>query len=323
MIILGLSLVVSFAILLFSADLVVRGAVAVALRFHISPLLIGLTIVAFGTSAPELAISAEAAWNNVPGIALGNVVGSNIANVLLVLGVPALIQPIATSQPTIRRNTVLMIAATALAVGLALDGVIGLSDGIVLFAMIVAFLVYSGLHAANGQSEIGLLEELKELEDGGTLPQKPGRVTLMLVAGLIGLPTGSYLLLDSATDLARLIGVPDDIIGLSLVALGTSLPELATSVAAALRGQSAVAIGNVIGSNLFNILAVLGVAGMIMDIPVPSNFLTLNLWVMLGTAALIAPFAFLRSRITRLWGAAFLLGYGALLYWNFAVTHMH
>jgi len=313
-----LSLIFSLIILLLSADIVVRGAVALALKLSVPPLLIGLTIVAFGTSAPELVISAEAVLDHLPGIAIGNVVGSNIANVLLVLGLSALILPIATSQPTIRRNTVLMIASTLLLIWISADQVLTFWDGAILFFGILLFLIHSGLHAGQGPCDDSALDELREMEESGTLPATPLMIATLLLAGLIGLPIGSALLLDSAEALAIKAGVPEDVIGLSLVALGTSLPELATALAAALRGQSAVAMGNVIGSNIFNILAVLGVASMIADIPIPSQLWSTNLWVMLGSSAMIAPFVFTKRPIGKLWGIAFLIGYIVFLYLNFS-----
>ncbi len=321
MIILILSLVFSLALLLVSADLVVRGAVALALKLSIPPLLIGLTIVAFGTSAPELVISAEAVLNGLPGIAIGNVVGSNIANIFLVLGLPALILPIATGQPTIRRNTILMIASILLFIWISSDQLVSFWDGAVLFAGILMFLIYAGLHAGKGKRDDVALAELHEMEQSGNLPKTPLMIGVLLLAGLIGLPLGSSLLLASAESLASKAGVPEAVIGLSLIALGTSLPELATALAAALHRHSAVAMGNVIGSNLFNVLGVMGIAGMIADIPIPSDIWAGNLWVMLGSAVILVPFVFTKSSIGRLWGAAFLVAYVAFLYLNFSHAH--
>lgn len=311
-------LVASLLFLLLFADLVVRGSVSIAMKFGVPPLLVGLTIVAFGTSAPELVISVQAAIDGLPGIALGNVVGSNVANVFLVLGIPAMFYPIATNQPGIRRNTFLMLASSVLFVVLCFKRQLAFEDGLLMFGLIIAFLVYSGIRAIRGRIKDPTVEDLIDPEGVGGLPKSNLAIGATLIIGLVGLAIASHFLVDSAEQLARIAGVSDSVIGLSLIAFGTSLPELATAVAATMRRQSAVAIGNVIGSNLFNILAVMGVAAMITDIPVTPEFLNFNLWVMLFAAIIVVPYTLAGASIGRISGILFTISYLVFIYANFA-----
>ncbi|WP_323766562.1 calcium/sodium antiporter [Antarctobacter sp.] len=288
-------------ILLLAGDALVKGAVNVSLRMGIPALIVSLTIVAFGTSAPELLISIKAALENAPGIALGNVVGSNTANVLLVLGVPGLITIMHTSECDTRSSYLQMIGATLVFIALAFRGVFDMTAGIGLLALLAVILggqVRAALrHRAKGDVD----DDLEEPE--GADPDMPWwKIGLFLALGLIGLPLGADLLVDSAEEIARMFGVPDAVIGLTLVALGTSLPELATTVMAAIRKQADVAIGNVIGSNLFNLLAIIGVASLIAPIEVSPGFLQFDLWVMLVASLLLMPFVFLGRDLGRGWG---------------------
>ncbi len=303
-------------ILLLAGDALVKGAVNLSLRMGIPALIVSLTIVAFGTSAPELLISIQAALDGVPGIALGNVVGSNTANVLLVLGIPALITVIHSSTHDTRKSYVIMLGATLLFIALAFRGVFDWIAGLVMLAVMAAILwdsVRDALcHRKNGK-EACEVEELEEPE--GADPDMPGwKIALYLVLGLVGLPVGANLLIDSATEIAEMFGVPDTVIGLTLVALGTSLPELATTVMAAIRKQADVALGNVIGSNVFNLLAIIGVASLIKPMPVDPQFLSFDLWVMLAASLILVPFVFLGRDIGRIWGvilSALYVGYVA------------
>ncbi len=291
-------------LLLFSGDLLVRGSVGLACKLGAPPLIIGLTVVAFGTSAPELMISVNAALAGSPGIAVGNVVGSNIANVLLVLGVPALIYAIACNQVGIRRNTFMMIGATLLFIAFAQSGEFSRGNGIIMVILLAAFLIYSGWRAMtqNDGEEAGL-------DDVEGIPSKPITTAGFIGAGLIGLPLGAHLLVTGATDIARAFHVSDAVIGLTVVALGTSLPELATTVVAALRKRSDVAIGNVIGSNLFNILAIIGITAIIKPLHVAPHFIEFDLWILFGISLLLVPFAMFHLSLSRLWGVTFVLGY--------------
>lgn len=315
-------LVASLAGLIVAAEFVVRGSVALALKLHVPPLLIGLTIVAFGTSAPELLVSAQAALSGMPGLSLGNIIGSNVANVFLVLGVPAIIYPIAANQPTIRRNTSFMLAATGLFIYFCWSGVLVFWQGAVMFGLIVIFLILAGLRVANGNGKDPNLQELNELSEVGNLPDTSLMIALLLIAGLIGLPLSSHYLVESASTVAGLFGVSNAMIGLSIVALGTSLPELATTVAAAIHKQSAMAIGNVIGSNIFNILAVMGVTAMLTDVPIPDDFAPENLWIMLGASLALAGFVFTHKPIGRLFGILFLIGYIGFVFWNYTQSQV-
>ncbi len=295
---------------------------ALALRLRVSPLIIGLTIVAFGTSAPELVVSAQAAYNGFPGIAIGNVVGSNIANVLLVLGLPTIFYPIAADQPTIRRNTFFMIAITALFVWLCFRGPLVFWQGVMLLGMALAFVGYAALFTSNGRKAHPLIDEFAGLNSEGGISKTPAMIGLVLSLGLIGLPASSYFLIDSAQEVARLVGVPDAIIALSLIAFGTSLPELATALAAAVHRHPAVVLGNVIGSNFFNIAAVMGVSAMIADIPIPAVFLEVDLWIMSAVSLAVLPFALTRGQVGRLWGVVFFVSYVVFIMANFTITRV-
>jgi len=294
------------AILLLAGDLLVRGAVNLSLRLGIPALIVSLTVVAFGTSAPELLVSVQAVVKDVPGIALGNVVGSNIANVLLVLGLPALISGIRCSECDSRRSFLMMLGATALFIALCFLAPLSWWHGLILLAGLVAMLTDSYFSAMrsrrDGRAAAILAVDAGELDEAD--PEMPGwRIALYLLLGLIGLPLGADLLVDGASSIARQYGVSEAVIGLTLVALGTSLPELATSVMAALRRQADVALGNVIGSNMFNLLGIIGVAALVGPIPVEAEFLRLDLWVMLAASLVLVPFVLFCRDMSRGWGA--------------------
>ncbi|AJE22421.1 calcium/sodium antiporter [Azotobacter chroococcum] len=303
-------LIAGLALLVAGAEALVRGAARLAARFGIPPLVIGLTVVAFGTSAPEMAVSVQSASNGQGDIAVGNVLGSNIFNVLMILGLSALVIPLTVSRQLIRLDVPLMIGASLLAWLLAIDQHYGRLDGILLFAGIVAytaFQVRSGLSAkVNGESN-----EF-EVEYG----EKPeGRLALLghlgfVVLGLALLVWGSSLLVDAAVTLARALGLSELVIGLTIVAAGTSLPELATSVMAALKGERDIAVGNIVGSNLFNLLAVLGLAGLVAPAPisVSPNALAFDYPVMVAVAVACLPIFFTGYRINR-WEGLLFFGY--------------
>lgn len=297
----GLGLV----ILLLAGDALVRGAVNLSLRLGVPALIVSLTIVAFGTSAPELLIAISALKENAPGIALGNVVGSNTANVLLVLGLPALLATLHTSECDSRKNYVFMLLATVLFIGLAFCGVFNLVSGAILLSALVLVLWNAFREARAHRKACGEAcaeeDELEGLDEAD--PDMPyWKISIYLVLGLIGLPMGAHLLVENATVIARTYGVSETVIGLTLIAVGTSLPELATTVMAALRRQADVALGNVIGSNMFNLLAIVGIATWFGKIPVDPEFLYFDLWVMLGASLLLIPFVFFKQDISRTWG---------------------
>ncbi len=303
----GLGLV----ILLLGGDALVRGAVNLSLRLGVPALIVSLTIVAFGTSAPELLIAVQAVAENADGIAMGNVVGSNTANILLVLGIPAMITGLHTSECDTRKNYVFMLIASVLFIFLAACGTFTFLSGLILLAAL-AFVLGTAFSEARAHRRNGENDDLEDIEEAD--PNMPGwRIALYIVLGLIGLPLGADLLVDNATIIARMYHVSDTIIGLTLVAIGTSLPELATTVMAALRRQADVALGNVIGSNMFNLLAIIGLAALIDPITVDVSFLRFDLWVMLGASLLIVPFVFFKRDITRVWGVALTALYGGYI----------
>lgn len=295
-----LFVIVGLVLLLLAGDSLVKGAVNMSLRLGVPALIVSLTIVAFGTSAPELLISVQAIWDGVPGLALGNVVGSNTANVLLVLGIPALLAVMHTSQCNTRASYIQMFAASILFIALAFRGTFDWIAGLILLAALAAMLIYAAV-SANSHRKAGQDDPVEDLD--GADPDLPwAKIILFLTLGLIGLPLGASLLVDGASNVARDFGITETVIGLTLVAIGTSLPELATTVMAALRKQADVALGNVIGSNMFNLLGIIGVASLVGDILVDAQFLTFDLWVMLGATLLLVPFVFLRQDLTRIWG---------------------
>ncbi|MBU2981909.1 calcium/sodium antiporter [Lentibacter algarum] len=307
--------VLGLVILLLAGDSLVRGAVNLALRVGIPALIVSLTIVAFGTSAPELLIAIRAVFDGAPGIAMGNVVGSNTANVLLVLGFPALLATMHTSECDTRKNFAYMLGGTLLFIALAFRGVFDFWAGLALLAVLAAILTDSFMHARahrrNAATCAPCEDDLEDLE--GADPELPWwKIILFLVLGLVGLPLGADLLVDAAINIARTFHISEPVIGLTLVALGTSLPELATTTMAALRRQADVALGNVIGSNMFNLLAIIGVTALVGKIPVDEQFLRFDLWVMLGATLMLVPFVFFKRNLTRAWGVlltALYLGY--------------
>ena len=297
--------VLGLAILLLAGDALVKGAVNLSLRLGVPALIVSLTIVAFGTSAPELLISIKAVLEGAPGLALGNVVGSNTANILMVLGIPALLATMHTSECKTRKTFNMMIAASVLFMLLALRGVYDVWAGLILLACL-GFVLFDAFRDSQKHREGAKDAAADDLEEPeGADPDLPGwRIALFLVLGLVGLPLGASLLVDNASIIARAYGVSDTVIGLTLVAIGTSLPELATTVMAALRRQADVALGNVIGSNIFNLLGIIGVASLVGPIKVDPEFLQFDLWVMLGASLLLIPFVYLGRDITRIWGIA-------------------
>jgi cation:H+ antiporter len=303
-------------ILLLAGDALVRGAVNLSLRLGVPALIVSLTIVAFGTSAPELLISVSAVIGNAPGIALGNVVGSNIANVLLVLGIPALIAGLHTSECDTRKSYLTMLAVSVLFIAVCFFGPIGWPHGIVLLA-VLALILWDQARDAIAHRNGAASEPAIGIEDlEGADPEMPGwKIIVFLLLGLVGLPIGADILVDNSIVIARRFGISETVIGLTLIAVGTSLPELATTVMAAFRKQADVALGNVIGSNIFNLLAIIGITALIGRVPVDPVFLRFDLWVMLAAALLLIPFVFSKARnMTKRWGILFSLLYGIYIW---------
>ena len=294
--------------LVLAGDKLVAGAVALAGRLRISPLVIGLTIVAFGTSAPELFISLQAAYGGQPGLSIGNVVGSNVANVLLVLGAPALISAIRCHEHGIGTSNVAMLALTIAFMAILATGTIGRIEALALFAGLLAFLGYQALAAKRDQ---GLAQGFVEQAAGDELAGRA--IGIALAIGLVGLPLGAQLTINGATGIAARFGISDAVIGLTVVAIGTSLPELITSLMAAVRRSNEVAIGNVVGSNVFNIGAIMGITGLLVPLNVPAQVVSLDMWVMLGSTLLLIALATFRVTLGRMAGGAMLAAYGAYL----------
>lgn len=308
-----IQLVFGLALLVVAGDGLVRGSVSLAKRLGVPTLLIGLTIVAFGTSAPELVVGVDAVLAGAPTLALGNIVGSNVANILLVLGLPAIIAPIACNAPKLGRNMTFMIGVSILFIAIAAWGPIGFAQGAFLTALLIGYLYFSATRAKSPIEISEAAHALEELDGLDKTPDSALKSGLFVVGGLIGLAVGADLLVDGAVTLARTLGVSEAVIGLTIVAIGTSLPELVTGVAAAMHKHGDVAVGNVIGSNLFNILGIGGISAMVGTIPVPENFLKLDLWIMLACAVILVPFYLFKRPIGRLSGIFMLVIYGGYM----------
>lgn len=301
--------VLGLVTLLLAGDFLVRAAVNLALRLGISALVVSLTVVAFGTSAPELLIVLSAMADDAPGLAMGNIVGSNTANILLVLGLPALAAGLYTTGFDTKKAFISMILATVLFITLAFVGPFSWWHGGLMLAVLAAILLDQAWTARRVSRVAVATEDLN-----GVDTSMPGwKITLYLLFGLVGLPLGAKVLVVNAEIIAREFGVPETAIGLTLIAVGTSLPELATTTVAAIRRQADVALGNVIGSNMFNLLAIIGIAALVGPIPVADEFLRFDLWVMLAASFLLIPFVFFGRNITRIWGVALTLLYMAYL----------
>jgi cation:H+ antiporter len=314
--------VAGFVLLVWGADRFVAGAASTARNLGVSPLLIGLTIVGFGTSAPEMLVSGVAAWQGNAGLAVGNAIGSNIANIALILGVTALIAPLSVHSSALRREFPVLIATTLAAYLLLSDGELGFADGLMLLiglVILLAWLVYLGLTSRNGMLDPMAAEFEAEIPTDLSM----GRSLLWLAVGIVVLLASSRMLVWGAVGIAQYFGVSDLIIGLTIVALGTSLPELAASVASALKNEPDIAVGNVIGSNMFNLLAVLGIPGIIAPGAVEDAVLTRDFPVMtaLTVALLIMAYGFRGAggRINRIEASLLLAayaGYQVLLYFS-------
>lgn len=304
-------IVAGLVLLFVGGEGLVRGSVSVAERLGLSKLIIGLVIVGFGTSTPELLVSVNAALDGVPEIAIGNVIGSNIANVLLIVGIAIVILPISGWNRTAVRDGLVATLVGLGLFGLLYSDVIGRVEGIVLLVVLGVYLSASYWLERRDKNSQVFDHETEEFED---VPIKNGWLALLFVVGGIAiLVFGADLLVRGAVSVARTFGVPDAVIGLSLVAVGTSLPELATAIVAALRRHSDVVLGNVIGSNIFNILAILGTTAVITPIEVSARFRELDALVMLAASVLLVVLLFAFKQIGRVWGGAMLTAYAAYM----------
>ena len=312
-------------LLVVGAEALVRGASRLALSVGISPLVVGLTVVAFGTSAPELAVSLQSAASGSADLALGNVVGSNIFNILFILGLSALIVPLLVARQLVRQEVPVMIGISLLLLALALDGRVGRGDGVLLLGLLLAytaFLVYQSRRQNQG-GDAGLADGVLASSPGWE--SRPAAQLLLIAAGLGSLVLGATWLVNAAVSFAQYLGVSELVIGLTIVAAGTSLPEVATSIIAALRGQRDIAVGNVVGSNVFNILGVLGLSSMVSPagIAVAPSVLAFDLPVMIAVALACLPIFFTGNLIARWEGALFFGLYAAYMAYVLLAAQQH
>jgi len=308
----ALLLVGGLALLVVGGEVLVRGASGLARSFGLSPLVVGLTVVAFATSTPELAVTAQASLAGSAGLAVGNVVGSNIANILLVTGIAGLILPLAVQLPVVRRDVPVMIGMSLLLWVLSLDGGVSRIDGLVLLVLLVAYAAWAVLRSRQPPPATALADQ--ESPSSASSGRRPVVVALALVVvGVVMLVIGARWLVDAATDVALALGMSELVVGLTIVAVGTSLPELATSVIAAIRGDVQMAVGNVVGSNIFNIGAVMGISALISPdgVPVEAGALRFDLPVMIAVAAALLPIAF-TGFIVKRWEAGLFVAYYAV-----------
>lgn len=321
--------IAGLVLLVFGAELLVRGASKLSLSLGVKPLVVGLTVVAFGTSAPEMAVSVQGAFSGQSDIAMGNVVGSNIFNILFILGLAALITPLLVDQQLIRQEVPIMIGVSLLLAGMALDGSISRIEGGLLFGLLVAYTVFiywQGKRQQSAQIEqefaegIGTAESAERGWDGHWVAQ-----VALIVVGLVLLVIGARWLVGAAIAFAQILGVSEVVIGLTIVAAGTSMPEVATSIMASIRGQRDIAVGNVIGSNIFNILGVLGVTALVAPagVGVAPSLISFDLPVMLAVAVACLPIFFTGNLLARWEGGVFFAMYVAYTTYLILYTQQH
>ncbi|MFB9137548.1 calcium/sodium antiporter [Vibrio sp. AK197] len=313
-------LVVGLVLLVWSADKLVYGSAALARNFGISPLVIGMTILAMGSSAPEMMVSATAALSGKTDTAVGNVLGSNIANIALILGITALIKPLSISSGVLRRELPLMIGVTLVAGAILWNDLLGFYEGVLLFVLFAAFIL-AMMHISRkdqNKNDSMLSDQESEVPQGVS----NGKAAFWVVVGLVLLPVSADILVDNAVIIAKYFGMSDLVIGLTIIAIGTSLPELAASLAGVLKGEDDMAVGNIIGSNVFNILAVMGIPGIINPSVINEYAMGRDFWVMLGVSLLLVVMALGKSRsINRIEGMILFLSfvaYQSYLFMNMA-----
>ncbi|MBU2706850.1 calcium/sodium antiporter [Zooshikella marina] len=313
-----LLLLLGVALLTAGGEALIRGSLAAAKRLGVSPLLSGLVIVGFGTSAPELVVSIDAAVSGRPDIAIGNVVGSNISNIFLILGICALITPLAVKPLALFRDATTVVAASILFLVLVGGSALQRMDAAILLLALLVYLTWA--YMTERSSSIPSAELHKaEAEELSIVPRSLLWTVVSVVIGLILLIVGSQVLLTGAVGVAQSYGVSQAVIGLTLVAVGTSLPELSISVIAAIRRHADVVVGNILGSNIFNLLGILGVSALLQPLPVPERILQFDQWAMLGAALLLILFLFTGRHLNRLEGGLLLIFYGIYVGLSFTV----
>ncbi|AKJ95550.1 sodium:calcium antiporter [Thioalkalivibrio versutus] len=313
-----LFLVLGIALLTAGGEALIRGSLAAAKRLSVSPLLSGLVIVGFGTSAPELVVSIDAAVNGQPDIAIGNVVGSNIGNVLLILGICALITPLAVRPLALRRDAVTVVGASILFLALVGGSALDQTDAYIFLFALLSYLAWA-YYTERSNSAPSVELHKAEAEELSAIPRKGLWIVAAVLTGLVLLIVGSQVLLKGAVGIATHFGVSEAVIGLTLVAVGTSLPELSISIIAAIRRHADVAVGNILGSNIFNLLGILGVSAFLQPLPIHDRILQFDQWVMLGSALLLMIFLYTGRRLSRIEGGVLLLFYGIYVTLSFTV----
>lgn len=298
-------ILVGFVLLIGGAEWLVRGAVAIANKLKIPSIIVGLTIVAFGTSTPEFVVSIKAALNGVGGISIGNIVGSNIANILLILGVAGVISSVTCEKKTFLRDWGFMMFTTLLFVFFALSGKFVFWHGLIMLAVLIGFIVFNYFNSKDAPDDS---------ETQSSLANKNWFVVVVITAiGLLAILYGSELLVKGAVNLAKIFGVSEAIIGLTIVAIGTSMPELATTVVASIRKQNGVALGNVVGSNIWNIVFIMGATSTIVDVEVVRQIMVYDIWVMLFATVVLLPIMMTQSKLNKIEGWLFLLLYAGYI----------
>ena len=302
--------IIGLVILYFGADWLIRGAASLALRFGIRPLVVGLTVIALGTSMPEFLVNYFAAITEQDGLALGNVVGSNICNIALILGVSAIVYPMTVRRSTLRKEYPIMLAVMILFYFLASDGIITRADGMILVGGLFAFLLFLVIDARHhGRSKSVADDDVAT--SGILLPM--WKKVLFLIGGMIALTLGAKLMVDGAVNIAAKLGISSVVVGLTVVAIGTSLPELAASVMCAIKQEADMSVGNVLGSNLLNVLFVVGLVSLIRPLDVDSAAIQIHFPVMIGFSVLLLPIAWTQYKITRFEGSVLLVGFVAYI----------
>ncbi len=307
-------LVAGLVTLLISGELLVKGSVSIAVRLHLSTLVIGMTIVSFGTSAPELLVAVKAALKEKPDIALGAVMGSNVSNIALVLGLTAIVFPVHVNRDTIGIDWPMMMISTVLFYILILNGWLGFWEGVALISMLGVFTIWL-IRRSRKKTKKEKEERNEEILKHGIVPYI--KDISLIILGCVGLVYGADWFLDGADDIAMNFGVSQRVIGLTLVALGTSLPELITSLVAAFRKETDISVGNLIGSNIFNILSILGITSIVKAIPVNETLLNFDVYWLLAISALILPLMLIGRKVTRLDGFVLLTVYCTYIYFVF------
>lgn len=300
---------------MLGGETLVNGAVAVAKRLHMPPLVIGIVLVGFGTSVPELVTSIQASLQGSPGIAIGNVIGSNIANVLLVAGAGALLVPIVADLRGLTRDGIVLMASTVMFIAAAYAGGINFALGLMFTAALIVYVAY--LVISERRRSRAHRAKMEVNDDAVSFEKPPETLTTAIIYTLAGIGLtvlGADFLVRGATEIARDMGISETIIGLTIVAIGTSLPELATAIAAGLKGEADVSVGNIIGSNIYNILAILGITAMVKPLPVDSSVLNFDIWVMAGSSLLLVALPFAFKKLGRVTGSIFLIAYAGYLF---------